>query len=152
LKKTKADLEDAKSSAARLAQEYAKVEKPTRAMAKEFEMAKQKVKQLKQAEQEQQIQLSLLRNGLTQAGISTKNLSRDEQSLKLKIDATTQALQRKKQQLDKQVANQKRLNEITQQHKKAQELVGNMAGSGMAAGAAAATEERCYWLPNQSLC
>jgi hypothetical protein len=42
-----------KSSAARLAQEYAKVEKPTRAMAKEFEMAKQKVKQLKQAEQEQ---------------------------------------------------------------------------------------------------
>lgn len=147
LKKTKADLEDAKSSAARLAQEYAKVEKPTRAMAKEFEMAKQKVKQLKQAEQEQQIQLSLLRNGLTQAGISTKNLSRDEQSLKLKIDATTQALQRKKQQLDKQVASQKRLNEITQQHKKAQELVGNMAGSGMAAGAAAATGAAAIGFP-----
>ena len=147
LKQTKADLEDAKSSAARLAQEYSKVEKPTRAMTKEFEMAKQKVKQLKQAEQEQQIQLSLLRNGLTQAGISTKNLAKDEQSLKQKIDSTTQALQKKKLQLDKQAASQKRLAEITQQHKKAQELVGNLAGSGMAAGAAAATGAAAIGFP-----
>lgn len=147
LKQTKNDLEDAKSSAGRLAQEYAKVEKPTKAMTREFEQAKLKVKQLKQAEQEQQIQLSLLRNGLNQAGISTKNLARDEQSLKSKIDSTTQALQKKKQQLDKQAASQKRLTAIMQQHKNAQELVGNMAGAGIAAGGAAATGAAAIGFP-----
>lgn len=147
LKQTRADLEGAKSSAARLAQEYAKVDKPTRAMTKEFELAKQKVNQLKQAEKEQQIQLSLLRTGLNQAGISTKNLSKDEQSLKLKIDSTTIALQKKKQQLDKQAASQKRLAEITKQHRKSQELIGNMSSVGIASGAAAATGAAAIGFP-----
>lgn len=147
LKKTKADLEDAKSSAALLAQEYAKVPKPTRAMTKEFELAKQKVKQLKQAEQEQQIQLSLLRTGLNQAGISTKNLAKDEQSLKQKIDSSTEALKKKKQQLDKQYASQKRLAEITQKHRQAQELVGNMTSAGLSTGAAAATGAAAIGFP-----
>lgn len=147
LKKTKADLEDAKSSAALLAQEYAKVPKPTRAMTKEFELAKQKVKQLKQAEQEQQIQLSLLRTGLNQVGISTKNLAKDEQSLKQKIDSSTEALKKKKQQLDKQYASQKRLAEITQKHRQAQELVGNMTSAGLSTGAAAATGAAAIGFP-----
>lgn len=139
LKQTKADLEDAQSSAARLALEYSKTEKPTRSMTKQFELARQKVKQLKQAEQEQNVQLSLLRSGLSKAGISTKSLANEEKALKSKIDASTQALRKKQLQVDKQIASEKRLIEITKKHKKTQELMGNMTSSGLGAGAAAAT-------------
>lgn len=139
LKQTKADLEDAQSSAARLALEYSKTEKPTRSLTKQFELARQKVKQLKQAEQEQNVQLSLLRSGLSKAGISTKSLANEEKALKSKIDASTQALRKKQLQVDKQIASEKRLIEITKKHKKTQELMGNMTSSGLGAGAAAAT-------------
>ncbi len=139
LKQTKANLEDAQSSAARLALEYSKTEKPTRSMTKQFELARQKVKQLKQAEQEQNVQLSLLRSGLSKAGINTKSLANEEKALKSKIDASTQALRKKQLQVDKQIASEKRLIEITKKHKKTQELMGNMTSSGLGAGAAAAT-------------
>lgn len=106
-------------------------------MTKEFEKAKQTVKDLKQAEQDQLRQLQMLRTGLNQAGISTKSLSRDERDLKAKVDTATQALQRKKTQLDKQVASQKRLNDLTKQYKHHQELIGKAGTTGMSAGATA---------------
>lgn len=137
LKGTQKDLESAQQTVAQLAQENANVAKPTRAMTKEFEKAKQTVKDLKQAEQDQLRQLQMLRTGLNQAGISTKSLSRDERDLKAKVDTATQALQRKKTQLDKQVASQKRLNDLTKQYKHHQELIGKAGTTGMSAGATA---------------
>lgn len=137
LKGTQKDLESAQQTVAQLAQAHANVAKPTRAMTKEFEKAKQTVKDLKQAEQDQLRQLQMLRTGLNQAGISTKSLSRDERDLKAKVDTATQALQRKKTQLDKQVASQKRLNDLTKQYKHHQELIGKAGTTGMSAGATA---------------
>lgn len=137
LKGTKKDLESAQHTIVQLAQEHANVAKPTRAMTKEFEKAKQTVRDLKQAEQDQLRQLQMLRTGLNQAGISTKSLSRDERDLKAKVDTATQALQRKKTQLDKQVASQKRLNDLTKQYKHHQELIGKAGTTGMSAGATA---------------
>lgn len=137
LKGTQKDLESAQQTVAQLAQAHANVAKPTRAMTKEFEKAKQTVKDLKQAEQDQLRQLQMLRTGLNQAGISTKSLSRDERDLKAKVDTATQALQRKKTQLDKQVARQKRLNDLTKQYKHHQELIGKAGTTGMSAGATA---------------
>lgn len=137
LKGTQKDLESAQQTVAQLAHEHANVAKPTRAMTKEFEKAKQTVKDLKQAEQDQLRQLQMLRTGLNQAGISTKSLSRDERDLKAKVDTATQALQRKKTQLDKQVASQKRLNDLTKQYKHHQELIGKAGTTGMSAGATA---------------
>jgi TP901 family phage tail tape measure protein len=137
LKGTQKDLESAQQTVAQLAQAHANVAKPTRAMTKEFEKAKQTVKDLKQAEQDQLRQLQMLRTGLNQAGISTKSLSRDERDLKAKVDTATQALQRKKAQLDKQVASQKRLNDLTKQYKHHQELIGKAGTTGMSAGATA---------------
>ncbi|TCB49845.1 phage tail tape measure protein [Acinetobacter sp. ANC 4779] len=138
LKGTRKDLESAQQTVARLAQEHASVQKPTRSMIKEFEKAKLSVKSLKQAEQDQLRQLQMLRNGLSQAGISTKSLGRDERELKSRIDASSQALQRKKQQLDKQVASQKRMNDLVKQHKSTQEMMGKVSDTGVRAGAGAA--------------
>ncbi|RKG30410.1 phage tail tape measure protein [Acinetobacter tianfuensis] len=147
LKGTKKDLESAQQTVAQLAQEHANVAKPTRAMTKEFEKAKQTVKDLKQAEQDQLRQLQMLRTGLNQAGISTKSLSRDERDLKAKVDIATQALQRKKTQLDKQAASQKRLNDLVQQHKNAQDLIGKVSDTGVRAGAAAAVGAGALGVP-----
>ncbi|MFH7805674.1 phage tail tape measure protein [Acinetobacter sp. BSP-53] len=138
LKGTQKDLESAQQTVAQLAHEHANVAKPTRAMTKEFEKARLTVKNLKQAEQDQLMQLQMLRNGLSQAGISTKSLSRDERELKTKIDASSQALQRKKSQLDKQAASQKRMNDLMKQHKNTQELIGKVSDTGVRAGAGAA--------------
>lgn len=147
LKGTQKDLESAQQTVAQLAQEHANVAKPTRAMTKEFEKAKQTVKDLKQAEQDQLRQLQMLRTGLNQAGISTKSLSRDERDLKAKVDTATQALQRKKTQLDKQVASQKRLNDLVRQHKNAQDLIGKVSDTGVRAGAAAAVGAGALGVP-----
>lgn len=147
LKGTQKDLESAQQTVAQLAQEHANVAKPTRAMTKEFEKAKQTVKDLKQAEQDQLRQLQMLRTGLNQAGISTKSLSRDERDLKAKVDTATQALQRKKAQLDKQVASQKRLNELVRQHKNAQDLIGKVSDTGVRAGASAAVGAGALGVP-----
>ena len=49
LKGTRQDMESAQQTVARLAQEHASVQKPTRSMIKEFEKAKLTVKSLKQA-------------------------------------------------------------------------------------------------------
>jgi TP901 family phage tail tape measure protein len=147
LKGTQKDLESAQQTVAQLAQAHANVAKPTRAMTKEFEKAKQTVKDLKQAEQDQLRQLQMLRTGLNQAGISTKSLSRDERDLKAKVDTATQALQRKKTQLDKQVASQKRLNNLVRQHKNAQDLIGKVSDTGVRAGAAAAVGAGALGVP-----
>jgi TP901 family phage tail tape measure protein len=53
------------------------------------------------------------------------------------VDTATQALQRKKTQLDKQVASQKRLNDLVRQHKNAQDLIGKVSDTGVRAAAAA---------------
>ena len=147
LKGTRKDLESAQQTVAQLAQEHANVAKPTRAMVKELEKAKRTVKDLKQAEQDQLRQLQMLRTGLNQAGISTKSLSRDERDLKAKVDAATHALQRKKTQLDKQVASQKRLNDLTKQYKHHQELIGKVGTTGMSAGAGAAVGAGALGVP-----
>lgn len=147
LKGTRQDMESAQQTVARLAQEHASVQKPTRSMIKEFEKAKLTVKSLKQAEQDQLRQLQMLRNGLNQAGISTKSLSKDERDLKTRIDASSQALQRKKQQLDKQIASQKRVNDLVKQHKSTQEMMGEISDTGVRAGAGAAVGAGALGVP-----
>lgn len=147
LKGTRQDMESAQQTVARLAQEHASVQKPTRSMIKEFEKAKLTVKSLKQAEQDQLRQLQMLRNGLNQAGISTKSLSKDERDLKTRIDASSQALQRKKQQLDKQIASQKRVNDLVKQHKSTQEMMGKISDTGVRAGAGAAVGAGALGVP-----
>jgi len=147
LKGTRQDMESAQQTVARLAQEHASVQKPTRSMIKEFEKAKLTVKSLKQAEQDQLRQLQMLRNGLNQAGISTKSLGKDERDLKTRIDASSQALQRKKQQLDKQIASQKRVNDLVKQHKSTQEMMGKISDTGVRAGAGAAVGAGALGVP-----
>ncbi|MDV2469823.1 phage tail tape measure protein [Acinetobacter chinensis] len=138
LKSTKNDLESAQQTVAQLAREHANVAKPTRAMTKELEKAKQTVKSLQQTKQDQILQSKMLVKELNQVGIYTKSLKRDEHELKSKIDSATQALQRKKAQLDKQVTSQKRLNDLVRQHKNAQDLIGKVSDTGVRAGASAA--------------
>ncbi len=131
LKGTRKDLEAARQTVSRLAQQHANVQHPTRAMIKELEKAKQSVRSLKQVEQDQLRQLQMLRNGLREAGIDTKSLSRHERELRSQIQSSTQALERRQQQLDRQAASQRRLNELTDKHRKIQSKLSSAAAKGM---------------------
>ncbi|WP_445115011.1 phage tail tape measure protein [Acinetobacter sp. WZC-1] len=134
LKTTRQEITAAQAAVTHLALEHARVQNPTRAMTKAFEQAKQTVKQLKQTEQDQMRQLSMLKQGLSQAGISTKSLSRDERELRTRVESATTALQKKKNMLDKVSQSQQKLKELQAQFSSGAMKV---AGVGMSAYAGA---------------
>lgn len=137
LGETRKELAAAQKAAAQLAAEHAAVDKPTKAMAKAFEQAKNKVNQLKSAERDQTMQLQHLRQGLSAAGISTKNLSGAEADLRSRINQTTEALRRQKKAADELAARQRKLNDITKQYEKTRSKLDGLRGTAMEAGATA---------------
>lgn len=141
LGKTRNEMQQARERAKQLAEAHAAIPKPTRAMTKELDRARIAVNQLKQEERDQVLHLQRLRQSLSQTGISTKNLSKDEQQLRTKIDSATVALRKKKEMLDRISQSQKKVNDL-QRH--SSELQGKfsqgamqVAGAGMSAYAGA---------------
>lgn len=111
---------------------------PTRQMSRDFKAAVREANALKQAHGNQQTQLQGLRNKLTAAGISTRNLGAGERDLRAKIAATNSALQQQENRLKRITTQQKRLAAAKSQYEKTQSLAGSMAGSGAGAVATGA--------------
>lgn len=111
---------------------------PTRQMSRDFKAAVREATALKQAHGNQQTQLQGLRNKLTAAGISTRNLGAGERDLRAKIAATNSALQQQENRLKRITTQQKRLAAAKSQYEKTQGLAGSMAGSGAGAVATGA--------------
>lgn len=119
-----------------LGQQMAATGVPTKALSRDMKAAVRDATRLKQEHSQQQVALQGLRNKLTAAGISTKNLSQGERDLRAKIAATNAAMSQQEDRLKRVTAQQKRFSAARSQYDKAQSLAGNMAGAG--AGAAAA--------------
>lgn len=89
LKSQTKDLADqqakAKDRATELGKALAQTEKPTRAQRNEFEKAKKASRDADQAWQDNQRQLNGLRDSLSDAGISTRDLSSEQQRIKREI-------------------------------------------------------------------
>lgn len=75
----------AKTQATELGKALAQTEKPTKAQRTEFEKARKAAKAADQAWESNQVQLNQLRNSLSDAGISTSNLSDEQQRIKREI-------------------------------------------------------------------
>lgn len=140
LGQTRNAMKEAQQRAQQLAQTHAAIPKPTRAMAKELERARLAVKNLKQAEQDQVQHMQRLRQSLTQAGISTRNLGNDEKRLQAQILNATNTLKRKKAALE-QVAK------IQRQYATDQERISKLSGMGMNAGMKAAAGTAAMLVP-----
>lgn len=115
-----------------LGQQMAATGVPTKALNRDMKAAVRDATRLKQQHTQQQTALQGLRNKLTAAGISTKNLSQGERDLRAKIAATNSAMRQQEDRLKRITTQQKRLAAAKQQYEKTAGLAGSMAGSGAA--------------------
>lgn len=109
LQASRRELGAAQSNVSRLAGAMRAAGEPTRAMRREFDQAVATARRLKTAHDTQARTLGTVRDRLRAAGISTTNLSRDEQRLRQQVDGTSQALQRQSSALQRAGELQRRL-------------------------------------------
>lgn len=136
---TSAKLKDAQDHAKRLATEFAATAKPTAAMRKELNAAKEAVRQLKGAHTQQIQKQQELRASLQAAGVDTKKLASADQQLKQNTAAVTAELEKQKAALAKVNEQQRKLHAAKAQYDKSmatRNKVANAGGSALAAGAA----------------
>lgn len=136
-----ADLE-AKLGAARekaraLAVVYGQVGPPTKAMHEAMSKARAEANAAGAAFNAQQQRIQQLRDKLSAAGISTRNLSEHERKLRSDIEATTAGITRQTDALRQQSEEQRRLARIRHQSARVAAMGGGMAaaGTGMVYGA-----------------
>lgn len=119
-----------------LAASMRQTEVPTKAMTKEFQAATREAHRLKQNHGANTQQLQAMRGRLSEAGISTKNLSEAERNLRGRISETNKSLTDQQSKLKSVAEQQKRLSEAKAQYESSAQLASNMTTAG--AGALAA--------------
>lgn len=137
---TRAQLTQAQRDAQQMAQQFAKVEQPTKAMTRAMEQAKQKVRDLSQQEREMVARHGSLKRAMGEAGINTKQLGQHQRQLKSDLAAANSQLDQQRAKLGQLADQQKRLNQIKANYDKTMSMRGTLAGygaAGMATGAAA---------------
>lgn len=95
-----------------MAQQFAKVEQPTKAMTRAMEQAKQKVRDLSQQEREMVARHGSLKRAMSEAGINTKQLGQHQRQLKSDLAAANSQLDQQRAKLGQLADQQKRLNQI----------------------------------------
>lgn len=133
LQGTRGALEAAQVEAKRLALANAAAERPTRQMARAFEVARTKVRELQVQEQKQVSTLQDLRGKLESAGVSTRNLAGHEVRLAREIRDANKALTDQARRMDAIKDRQARMDAARGRYDKTQQLAGTMQGAGASA-------------------
>lgn len=126
------ELDAARSKVRALAQQLKAAEAPSRAMQREFSKAKSETAALGLQQEKMATQAQVLRDRLSAAGISTRNLVEHERQLRGRIDSTTQSITRQTAALQAQGVRQRKLAEIKDAHGKAMARTAVMGGAGVA--------------------
>ncbi|WP_242559546.1 phage tail protein [Pandoraea capi] len=121
-----------------LARRMKETETPTRAMTREFNAAMAAARDLKAQHQQQSQQLQTLRDRLTSAGVSTRNLGRDERTLRNDIAATNASMTTQRERLAQLQKQEERMGVARERRDKLRSTAGAMAGAGVGATAAGA--------------
>lgn len=108
-------------------------EVPTKAMTKEFQAATREAHRLKQNHSANSQQLQAMRGKLSEAGISTRNLSEAERGLRGRISETNKSLTDQQNRLKSVTDQQKRLSAAKAQYERSTQLASNMATAGAGA-------------------
>ncbi|WP_295168241.1 phage tail tape measure protein [uncultured Brevundimonas sp.] len=133
LQGTRGALEAAQVEAKRLALANAAAERPTRQMARAFEVARTKVRELQAQEQKQVSTLQDLRGKLESAGVSTRNLAGHEVRLAREIRDANKAMTDQARRMDAIKDRQARMGAARGRYDKTQQLAGTMQGAGASA-------------------
>jgi len=129
---TETALQGARDRVKELGRQMAATGVPTKQMATDMQAAIRAASDLKKQHQEQQAELQGLRNKLSAAGISTRNLVQGERELRDRIASTNQQISDQTQRMQRLAAQTKRLANARAQYDKSQQLAGSMAAGGAA--------------------
>jgi len=129
---TETALQGARDRVKELGRQMAATGVPTKQMATDMQAAIRAASDLKKQHQEQQAELQGLRNKLSAAGISTRNLVQGERELRDRIANTNQQISEQTQRMQRLAAQSKRLANARAQYDKSQQLAGSMAAGGAA--------------------
>lgn len=125
-------LQGARDRVKELGRQMAATGAPTKQMTADMQAAISAATALKKQHQEQQAELQGLRNKLSAAGISTRNLVQGERELRDRIASTNQQISEQTQRMQRLAAQSKRLANARAQYDKSQQLAGSMAAGGAA--------------------
>lgn len=129
---TETALQGARDRVKELGRQMAATGAPTKQMTADMQAAISAATALKKQHQEQQAELQGLRNKLSTAGISTRNLVQGERELRDRIASTNQQISEQTQRMQRLAAQSKRLANARAQYDKSQQLAGSMAAGGAA--------------------
>lgn len=133
LASNRTELEAAQVEARRLALAHAAMDKPNKAMTRGLELARTRVRELKEQEQKRIQGLQDLRGRLSAAGIETKNLAQDEARLKRELGAANSELAEQSRRLQQVTDRQRKLSAARTRYDQAQSFAGTAQGAGMSA-------------------
>lgn len=129
---TETALQGARDRVKELGRQMAATGVPTKQMTADMQAAIRAASDLKKQHQGQQTELQGLRNKLSAAGISTRNLVQGERELRDRIANTNQQISEQTQRMQRLAAQSKRLANARAQYDKSQQLAGSMAAGGAA--------------------
>ncbi len=130
---TRQKLAAAQTEAQRLGRAHAAAERPTKQLTAALAAARNKVNELKDAEQRQAAGLQTVRARLDAAGVSTRRLSTSEAILARDTRKATEELERQQKRLDAVTDRQRRLTAARGRYDRTQQLAGTMQGAGASA-------------------
>lgn len=130
LQQTGTELAQAQAQAQQLARAYRATANPTRAMTREFEQARERVRQLQQAQRDQTSQLQNLRQSLNGAGVDTRDLANQQRRLDDSIRTTTDRIRQQNDQLQRQAQHSRRLQDLQNQRRETMERFDENMGYG----------------------
>lgn len=133
LGQTRDSLKAARTEAARLAQAHSAAEKPTKALTRAFEQARDRVRSLKASEEGHSRTLQEIRGQLDRAGLSTKNLSGAEAKLARDTRHANDALEQQRNRLKALEERQGRMKAARGSYDRTQQFAGSAAGAGASA-------------------
>lgn len=138
---TRTALEAARAEAIRLAAAHEQTTAPTKAMSRAFEVAKARLNELSDQEQNQVRALAAMEDKLRAAGISTNALGVHERGLARDLDRANDQLAEQARRMNDVADRQRRMTAAQTRHDRTQQMAGDMSGAGfsaMTAGAALA--------------
>lgn len=133
LGQTRESLKAARTEATRLAQAHNAAEKPTKALTRAFEQARDRVRSLKASEEGHSRTLQEIRGRLDRAGLSTKNLSGAEAKLARDTRHANDALEQQRTKLKALEDRQGRMKAARGSYDQTQQFAGSAAGAGASA-------------------
>lgn len=132
---TRTALGQAQDRVQQLSREMAATATPTAQMRREFDAAVRTARNLSLQHDQQREKLHHVRSALSDAGISTRNLSQAEIKLRADISSTNQKLDEQKDRLARVAEQTRKLAEAREKMERTQALAGRAAASGAASAA-----------------